>query len=214
MRLAESIRDLDGSGVEVLVYVSKENAFTGTLPAYCRPVWSSPLLPFQITRGAVRDGVDLLHVQFEFVTFGSYLSSLLAIPLVLMMRIAGKRCIVTLHGPILPRHADATMIADMLPRGMNLPLPLIRGYVLSFYLLLNRLSSACIVQADVFRRWMDDLGASGCVVIPHGVGELNDAAPLSQDPRNASHQSILSFGFLAPRKGLDTLIRAFAELHA
>jgi glycosyltransferase involved in cell wall biosynthesis len=173
-------------------------------------VWSPFFYPTQIVRRAIQDRVELIHLQFEFVLFGIPFTPL-CVMLLVLAKVARMRVVVTLHGPIYPRREHADIIENLRPSGYALSGSLVHAFVISFYLLMDKLSDRVIVHAEVFRNWLSDFGLKKCMVVPHGVftfPQSEEAVPSS--PKNAD--TILFFGFLSPRKGLEALVKSFSIL--
>lgn len=199
---------------KVFVYARKDQRKNITSPYIYRPVWAAWSFPFQILKESIKSGIDLVHIQFEFMTFGPIASSVLVIPLLLLLRISGIKTVVTLHGPIMGSGEREDLLDSLLPSRAGVPKSLVKPFVLVFYRIVALLSSAIIVHAEVFRRSLIHSGIKKCAVIPHGVqiGPLDEM----QDPPSAPDKphEVLFFGFISPRKGLDTLIKAVKEVNS
>jgi len=206
---------LKGKGI-VFLYGPKNS--TSKQIGYCiyRRVWSPFLYPIQIIKQAIRDKVKILHIQFEFVTFGKFYVSILVIPLIALSKLLNFKVVVTLHGPVFPKNMSEEIINNLLPSSSKILVYLTVFYIILFYKLVNFLSSKIIVHAKIFQRWLFTYGIKNCIVIPHGV---IDAAPMINHVKLNSWSScfhdkkiILYFGVLSPRKGLEYLIRSFQEI--
>jgi glycosyltransferase involved in cell wall biosynthesis len=176
-------------------------------PYVFRGIWSPMFYPFQIVKQARRDGVNILHVQFEFHTFGSFYTSFLVALLLLFARVMGIKVVSTLHGPVFPRNPPGELFEVIRPRGIRAPAGLIRLYIVLVYRIIHALSDRIVVHADVFRRWLGEYGMFNCCVIPHGVRSVEWAAGAD------GGKVILYFGVLSPRKGVEYLVEAFARLN-
>ena len=80
-------RTLKGKGV-VFLYAPKNS--TPKRVGYCiyQCVWSTHLYPIQIIKQAIRDKVKIIHIQFEFITFGEFYRSILMLPLIVLLRLS------------------------------------------------------------------------------------------------------------------------------
>ncbi len=207
MRLSEVLK---GRGI-IFLYGPKNSAFKRINYYIYRRVWSSNLYPFQIVRQAIRDKVRIVHIQFEFGTFGKPYTSLLIIPLLTLLRLVKIKVVTTLHGPIFPKHLVKEVIEILRPNLFRLPTFLIAFYIIFVYKLISVLSSKVIVHAKVFKEWLSTYGIDNSVVIPHGVSVVDSGhEKVEKETISDRHEKIiLFFGVLSPRKGLETLLHAF-----
>lgn len=214
--LARELSKLLGKKGLLFLYGPKNRIKDRSYEAYgnivYRAVWSPYLYPFQIALQAIKDRVKILHVQFEFVTFGSFYVSPLIIPLLLLLKPLKIKTVVTLHGPIFPKDVKKEIISGLMPSFVKVPKILLPPYIWFIYWLISKLASAVIVHANVFKRWLAEHGIHNCFAIPHGVNInfLNNAR-VDLNGKNDTHdKTILFFGVLSPRKGLETLLQAFS----
>jgi len=178
-----------------------------------RSLWSPSLFPFQIIRQSLRDRVRLIHLQFEFTTFGHFYTSLFIVPFLLLLKLLRFKIIITLHGPIFPRNSSNEIISILKPTNTKIPLVMIKFYIVITYILMSKLSSAIIVHGRCFKKWLTGYGVKNCYVIPHGIMESREVYTTSdKETRIDKATYILSFGVLSPRKGLENLLQAFFEV--
>jgi glycosyltransferase involved in cell wall biosynthesis len=209
--LGKALRQRLGRGGEVFFFGGKSGRGRfNSLGVVDSGVWNRWLYPVQIVRRAIKDRVQVIHLQFEFVLFGIPFSPL-CIPLLVLAKMARIKIVVTIHGPIYSRQARAEVLRNIRPSGVNPGGPAIHFFVHSFYLLLDRLSDAVIVHAEVFRQWLVEYGLRKCVVVPHGVSPVL-TLPNLDECHTRANRTVLFFGFLAPRKGLETLLASFADI--
>jgi len=198
-QLAEGLRNL---GAEVLLYGPKWGGLQ-TLKEDQRilKVWSPLTYIIDIPRRAIRDRVNIVHIQFEIPTF-HLIGSLLLPLLLLILKMTRKKVIVTIHGPIFPRKNAITYLKVILP---NLPFLGIAGILISrLYLLMDRLSDGIIVHARVFKRWLTEFGLKKVHIIYHGIeneGIIDD---------NGEKDMVLCLGTIAPRKGVHTFLHSIS----
>jgi glycosyltransferase involved in cell wall biosynthesis len=181
----------------------------------CRPLWLPGFFPLQIIRQSLKDKVKLIHLQFEFVTFGSFYTSLFVVPFLLLLKLFHLKSIVTLHGPIFQRDASKEIISILKPANIKAPLTMIKFYITTTYIMMSKLSSAVIVHGHCFKKWLTEYGVKNCYVIPHGITEERKEIYISPNNgirANNRNTYILFFGVLSPRKGLENLLQAFAEV--
>jgi glycosyltransferase involved in cell wall biosynthesis len=211
--LAKELAKLLGDKDLVFLYGPRDRAYMTEGNIIYRAVWSPYLYPFQIALQAVKDHVKIVHIQFEFVTFGPLYVSPFIILLLLILRLLKIKTVVTLHGPIFPRNVEKEVISGLMPSSTRVPKILLSSYIWLIYRLISKLSSAVIVHANVFKRWLAEHGIHNCFVIPHGVhvnSSHHDSCLTFNGENNAYERIILFFGVLSPRKGLETLLQAFS----
>jgi glycosyltransferase involved in cell wall biosynthesis len=177
-------------------------------------VWSQNRFPLQIFKKVLTDKPSIVHVQFEFYGIHSYgpLYSVFGLPIaLLLLRLLRVRTVVTMH-MIIPRGQQLAQVRDTSPSAFPLPVGVLDAFFLTFYKLVSLLSSAVIVHTEVFRkRLVSEYGIkpSKVVVIPHGI-ETTEPSRDSVPQRKTGVRPILYFGVISPRKGLETLLSAFA----
>jgi glycosyltransferase involved in cell wall biosynthesis len=113
---------------------------------------------------------------------------------------------------IIPRGQELAQVRDTSPSTFPLPIGFLGAFLIIFYKLVSALSSAVIVHTDVFRkRLVSEYGIkpSKVVVIPHGIETTEPSRDLISQ-RKIGVRPILYFGVISPRKGLETLLSAFA----
>jgi glycosyltransferase involved in cell wall biosynthesis len=210
--LAKELAKLLGEGDLLFLYGPRDRAYSTEGNIIYRAVWSPHLYPFQIALQAARDRVKIIHIQFEFITFGPLYVSPFIILLLLILRLLKIKTIVTLHGPIFPRNIEKEVISSLMPSSTKVPKILLSSYIWLTYRLISKLSSAVIVHANVFRKWLAEHGIHNCFVIPHGVHAdlLHNVRVTLNEGGSACEKIVLFFGVLSPRKGLETLLQAFS----
>ncbi len=172
-----------------------------------RAVWSSALYPLQIVVQALKDRVNIVHLQFEFVTFGSPYTSVLVIPLLILLKLVRVKTVITIHGPAFPK-GTANYLFESLSPSSPLPPYLLRAYCVLTYRIMEKMAAATIVHANIFQKWLNGQGVRHIQVIPHGVEVVNDDSTNG----DGDDKTILCFGVVSPRKGLENLLLAFSEI--
>jgi len=170
-----------------------------------RPFSRGPRGLTDAATAALDAGAPVVHLQHEMFLYGGPS----AVPGVLpaLGRLRRKaRPVVTLHQVVDPRTVDRSFTE--LHR-VRVPPRLARHALGGVQRSVAALSSACIVHEAPFAR-----SVPGAVVIPHGVEER--ATPGRADARSAlgldDRLVVLCFGFLAPYKGLETVLEAGRSL--
>ena len=184
-----------------------------------KKVWSPKFFPFQIFREILRDNPDIVHLQFELNMFGPLYTNFLIPVLILLLKLSGKRTVVTIHGIIPRTWFSPQKIGRILPAGVlrnRMPLSLFKLLMFHLFKMLDGIAFRIVVHSNVFKRWLSAYPVSQdkVHVVPHGCGSLTALNPKSQGKwENLKGRIILNFGIIAPRKGIDTLIEAFARLN-
>lgn len=181
-------------------------------------VWSQNRFPFQIFKEVAKDRPRLVHFQFEFFGIHSYgpLYTSLWLPMALLfLRCLSVKTVVTLH-MVLPRDKRLALIRDTSPSTVKIPTQSVAAFLIFWYRTVSFLSHSLIVHADVFRYRLEEhykVRASKIVVIPHGVDTFTEKYMEPKDEHAHDAKPILYFGVISPRKGLETLIAAYALLN-
>ena len=208
-KLVNSLRKYLSSKDMLYLYAPKIKANIITTQASGKMVfkyiWSKYSL-LCVLRHLIHDKIDVLHVQFEFDTFG-LIQSFLNLPLVLFLAkfILGKKVIVTLHGPIFPKNKHKE-ICYLINSTSKIKAYLFILFTILVYKLIDISSDIIIVHAKVFKEWLRSWHILKTLVIPHGV-EI-DYSGKSKDKQRKKF-TILYFGVFSPRKGIEYLIDAY-----
>jgi glycosyltransferase involved in cell wall biosynthesis len=204
-----------GNSEHILLYGNKkENVID--LPS-ARNVWSSHLYPFQIFRQLLRDQPNIVHIQYEFSTFGPFWANLLVPFLLFFMKLTRSRIVITVHSVIPTADMDNELVEKFFPKlaRTGVARTLIKFYLVLLYGTIIRFSDKIIVHGNYYKTaliesykappWKID-------TISHGVNEktcVNNTTFKSWKKRVGRHKVILFFGDVSPRKDIETLIRAF-----
>jgi glycosyltransferase involved in cell wall biosynthesis len=149
-------------------------------------------------------GAPVLHLQFELFLYGGPGSLLGIVPALGRARWAldGASLVTTMHQVVDPAVVDR-QYARM--HRVGIPAPIAGAGIAAVQAAVSRASAATIVHEAVFRRVVPT-----ATVIPHGI---EDVSPL--DRRRARRHlgldgrfTVLCFGFVAPYKGLETVLAA------
>ena len=179
-------------------------------------LWSSFLFPSQICHKAKVDKVQVAHIQLEINTFGHPITLALMSLLLLGLRSAKIKIVITLHG-VFPRFLLSSGGPNFL--GNRYKKVLFLGFFTLFYRTISLFSSSTIVHSRVFKNWLSEYGISSdkIIYIPHGIianSKIADKERMEAWKRKTDGKRvILCFGVLSPRKGLENLIKAFKIVH-
>ncbi|MFY3742031.1 MAG: glycosyltransferase involved in cell wall biosynthesis [Candidatus Nitrosomirales archaeon] len=213
-KLCEEISELLGQEGKLLYYVPKRCAVQGQ-PGHTelKKIWSPYLYPLQLLRQLIKDRPEIVHIQYEFNTFGSLYSSFLVLPLLIFVKALGIKSVVTLHGPVFKLDSSRETMRYLLPPRSIVPASLVVFYMITMYRLISNLSEKIITHSNFFKRVMIHeykIDESKVAVIPHGISsgyqQCIDSSSVSDK------KIILYFGYIAPRKGLEDLISAYKQI--
>lgn len=153
-------------------------------------------------RAAVAAGAPVVHLQHELFLYGGPEQVLGIVPALLHLRRTGRGSVVTMHQVVDPREVDRGFAR--LHR-IRAPAPLARVGVAAVQRTVRRLADVVLVHEPAFA----DL-VPGAVVVPHGVEEAGpaDRAEARRTLGLDSRLTALTFGFLAPYKGLEVALEA------
>ena len=147
---------------------------------------------------------DLVHLQWELFLYGGPLSIAGLVPGLVALRRGPAPLITTMHQVVDP--ADVDRAYTYLHR-IDVPAPLARLGIAGVQQSIRVASDAAIVHESSFANVM-----ASATVIPHGIEEVVplDRAQARDDLQLDDRFTVLCFGFLAPYKGLETVLAAAA----
>ncbi len=216
-QLCKEMSALIGEDKKLFFYVQKECAVKGQ-PGYTqlKKVWSPYLYPVQLLKHLIKDKPEIVHLQYEFSTFGSLLGSFLVLFLLMLVRALRMKVIVTLHGPIFRLALAKEALSYLRPRNSIIPANLLIAYMIYTYRLIGKLADKVVVHNSFFNRIVvEDYKISECKVsvIPHGVSSMDEVCKNTLARSNLIDKKfILYFGVISPRKGLEYLIEAYKQV--
>jgi len=208
-----------GDEIKLIFIAPKGEISLGTIESskcdYKR-VWTSHLYPFQIFKIITSLKPDIVHVQFEFNTFGSIFTIALFPLLLILLRLLRLKIIITIHGTI---PLDSSIIKELAPKlFVTFTTAFLKLALTAIYSFINLLSHKIVVHSYVFKKWLGThykINTNKINVIPHGV--TNQSFNLKQGGSQRWHlitgnkRVILYFGVLSPRKGLTYLLKAYTK---
>ena len=178
------------------------------------PTWGTILFPLQIVTKSIQRRVQILHIQHEFNMFGSIWTVLLTPMLLFLGSFVGRRhVIVTFHTVLSPSAVSRELTSSLQRVPSFVPQIVFRVLLVFVYSLVGRFSNVVVVHSkshvQVLRLY--GIPLNKIRYIPHGV----EARVASQTEPTAQTQSsqgktILFFGFVVPRKGLEDLVKAMS----
>ena len=193
------------NGVSVRLYGPKSNSEKGH---YYEKVWHWWSYPLDILKKARMDDIDIIHIQFELPTFKLFGAFLLPL-CILLLRFMGIKCIITIHGPILPLGKKGEMIVkDLVPDNLRwAPAKIIVMCLRLLYISVERTGAIIIVHGHTARQWLLRQGLKNVYVIAHGVN-----LPKINKEHSKKTSSIICFGTISPRKGIENFILAIYKM--
>lgn len=179
-------------------------------------VHRSWMAPFQVFRRIVSDRPDIIHFQFEYITFGNPMLAA-SVPFLLLFFWVSRARVVTTSHYVIP-FTDNSLINEVFPRGFKLPNTLTKIFLILLYSSIARFCLATIVHADLFKHYLTScyhFKSEKVHVIRHGIflpeqnSKKTKKSFLFWKEKLKGKTVILCFGSLTPRKGLEYLIEAF-----
>jgi glycosyltransferase involved in cell wall biosynthesis len=204
--LAHALAD-GGAAVDVVAPVEPDaphepvESFDGPVRVR-RPFARGPLGLRDAAAAAIEARAPIVHLQHELFLYGGPSAVPGLIPAMGGLR-RRTHPVVTLHQVVDPADVDRSF-TDL--HRVRVPPRLARHALDGVQRSLASLSSACIVHEESFASTV-----AGAVVIPHGVEQRTSPertaarAALGIDPHRVV---VLCFGFVAPYKGLETVLQA------
>lgn len=204
---------------EITLYVRKDRKVESVQGAEIKKAWGQSIFPLQLTRYMIKDHEDLVHVQFDTPTFGVTYTPLLLPFLFLLLRIAGRRASVTIHSvpPISDQDQVRTMSRLLKMRSLPVPRIFLRLATMITYSFIGTFAGTIIVHTPVLKRWLEQdyrIPGKKIVVIRHGSAlQFQNVTEESSPPVDLHGRKIvLFFGRVNPRKGLETLLKAWSGI--
>jgi glycosyltransferase involved in cell wall biosynthesis len=212
--LCNALDEVGDVGLTVFTSVSGDMGYARSVRwGWVRNSW---LAPFQVFRRVVSGRPDVVHFQFEYITFGSPLLAV-SIPFLLLFFWVSRMRVVTTSHYVIP-FTDDSVISEVFPRGLKLPTTLTKMFLIVLYSSLARFCVATIVHADLFKRYLTScyhFKGEKVRVIRHGVFvpeqdlKKTEKSLLLWKEKLKDKTVILCFGSVTPRKGLEYLVEAF-----
>jgi glycosyltransferase involved in cell wall biosynthesis len=181
-----------------------------------RKVWSQNIFyPFEIFRQVAKDKPDIVHIQHEFNMFGGYRTVAVFPVLLLLLRLARAKTVITLHAVVPPSMVNPEF-ARVFGASSRLWIFLRLAMWITFRTSIS-LSSSIIVHANILKTYLErgyDAPPEKIQVIPIGVPEAYTKFAEHSKWKSllSGKKIILFFGYLTERKDVTSLIRAFRKL--
>jgi glycosyltransferase involved in cell wall biosynthesis len=214
------LQALQRSDTETVIYANRDPENLSVPLENVRLVWSSNFMyPWHILSAVIKDRPDIVHLQHEFNMYGGKTGAALFPLLLFLLRMLGKRTIVTVHAVIDTREVDARFSRTFSWSDNPLALRVTRIVLEVIYRAIAKLSTATITHTQGLRELLvTRYGADPQTahVIPIGV-----SSPSLEHKDVSAHRFglqegqdfILCFGYIVRRKGLEHLIETFEKIH-
>ncbi|MGD6810768.1 MAG: glycosyltransferase [Candidatus Bathyarchaeia archaeon] len=183
-----------------------------------KPVWTSSLFPLQIFNQLLKDKPAVVHIQYEFTTFGKFWTNIFFPLLLLTIKLTGVKTVVTVHSVIPKAIIDKQLMKQLLPqfpKGLFGQI-LFKAFLVYIYGTTVSLSDQLVVHGKWYKKTLINsykARADKIHVIPYGVDaepSVNSALLEKWRKATSCKKLVLFFGNISPRKDIETLIRAFA----
>jgi glycosyltransferase involved in cell wall biosynthesis len=171
-----------------------------------RPFARGPRALRDAAAAAIDARAPIVHIQHELFLYGGPTAVPALVPALGNLR-RRTRPVVTLHQVVEPSDVDRSFTE--LHR-VRVPPRVARRALQGVQRSLAALSSACVVHEEAFARTVD-----GAIVIPHGVEQQpkpDRTAARAALGLDDARVVVLCFGFVAPYKGLETVLEARAQI--
>lgn len=223
--LIGALQDHLGEQAQVLAVVNQDSRNTNVCLRNVHLIWDKNLLyPFQIVRFILSERCDLVHVHHEFNMYGGPVTVLFFPFLLLFLRLSRQTVAVSIHAVVAPQEVDVDFLRTFGWPAAKLLVPAVRLVFTYIFRSCCLLAHRIIVHASCLRETLVSCYGghpTSITVIPHGVPHDLETQP--PDPNAEIFQKewfcqlqdrpfIISFGYLARRKGIEHLIEAFSML--
>ncbi|MHA1917737.1 MAG: glycosyltransferase family 4 protein [Candidatus Ranarchaeia archaeon] len=216
-QLIDGIQENKDSGIKLLFY-AKKNERKDWMP-HPKNVWSSMLYPLQVFQACAKDHLDILHIQFEFGTFGSFFTTLLYPFLLVLLKLLPTKVITTFHASITLEDVSEEFVDQLIPfKSINLVIQL-KLFFIILYKSVSTFTDKLLIHSKLFRdRMVKTYNFTENKVIHIPIGISSKARIYSRkllekwESKIGNKRIILFFGTIAPRKGLEYLIPAFKDI--
>jgi glycosyltransferase involved in cell wall biosynthesis len=208
--------------INLIVYADKDPR-NRQLYENARLVWTPTyFFPFQIALRSVLDRPAIVHVQHEINMYGGPFTAVFFPLLLLLLRITGRKVIVTIHSVVPKNQIDSEFMRTFSWPESNQLGRFLRAIFASLYWSIGLMAERVVVHSHYMAEVLkNDYGvlSQKVAVIPIGVPparKLNGMAATGHSRKSLpdAKKAILYFGYITRRKGLEYLIEAFRAIHS
>jgi glycosyltransferase involved in cell wall biosynthesis len=222
--LIGALEEKFSNALDVLVYADKDPRNTSLTFKHIKLVWTPTFaFPFQITRQVLADKPDLVHIQHEINMYGGPFTAILFPLMLCLLRWVGARIVVTVHSVVPLDQIDADFMRTFSWSPSPLLVLLVRLVFNFIYRGIDLSASKIIVHSNYMGGLLEKnygVKAEKIVVIPIGVAELKSVEENTTRIKREwfslieNKKTLLYFGYIIRRKGLEYLIDAFQQICA
>lgn len=205
---------------DIICYVPRYRSDlpTGSIPKrIVKPIWGQFDFPFSLFKALRKDRRNVVFFPLEEVTMGNTGISLMLIPLMLLLfRLSSCKVILNLQGAIPIRIGFSNSIKRLIPN-TRVPSSLLQIAIFSIYYYTFSLSDQIQVFSRTFAQRVLEYGRflKKIRLVDFGVGRLAEKTAFRSSGKfqllSKGNQCFLSFGYVVPRRGLDILLRSWAQ---
>lgn len=182
-------------------------------------IWTPWLFPFQIFKELVADKPSIVHLQYDFGTFGPLWANVMIPLLLLLIKLTRTRLVITIHAVIPFTVVDHSFVRNFAPAFANLPLitTALKLPFILLYHLLTKSAQVIYVHGMWYKKALVSYyktKANKIRVVPYGIDDDNTIDYTKQDYYSrllSNKRAVLYFGSVSPRKDIEGLIRAFVK---
>ncbi len=180
-----------------------------------RFVWGQLDFPLTLFRAIRKDTRNLVFVPLEQRTMGPTVTSLLLLPLFLMIcKLSRIKTVINLQG-VFPLENFSSAIDNVLPN-TKVPKSLIKLGIFTIYYSIFKIADQIQVFSRTFRLWVLQYGnfPKKIQLVKFGIakGESSEPSKSMSSLFSKLHGYFLAYGHVVPRKGLEFLLDAWTEL--
>jgi len=170
---------------------------------------------FQLTKSILTKRTDIIHIQHEYLSFGGLFVGTLFPILLLLLKISSRKVIVTMHGVIGLDKKDVLGLLTgkshffLLQKLGLLIITKIIALFSNFFIVHNHYAKSSLVKNYHIKQ-------EKIFVIPHGIENLGKMKSSIESKKKLALEKkkvLLFLGFIAPYKGLETLLTAFKIIY-
>jgi len=201
------------SGIRVIVLACTSYNEEDCLNISAMKVWrrNSVKYPFSISKGIAKLKSGLVHIQYEYLLYGSPFYSGLFPLLLLILKLMGKKVIVTMHSVVLKSSLNDEFFRRYNAGGSLATLKKI--FVIGLTKFIAYLSDKIIVHQEIAKSELSNqygINSLKIHVIPHGIesyGQVLDSG-VAKKKLGMQGRIVFYFGFLRPDRGIEYAIDA------
>jgi glycosyltransferase involved in cell wall biosynthesis len=205
------MNSFDKDNINIILYANRFEK--QRVEKHIIPCWNEGYFyAFQIFKHLLKNKLDLVHIQHEFFLFGGLISSLLFPILLILCKILRKPTIVTLHGIIPLSKIDKNFVRENALSGSPY---FLRFGIKLLTMIIIVLSDTIIVHEHIFATILKQnyhCSPGKLHIIPHGIEKKKSKITKTEAKEKLqlfNKVIIFFFGYLAPYKGLKTLVDGF-----